>query len=294
MNLYTNNVVSLYSYNEISKFINTIDFPYAVVKGEVLSVQAYNKVFCRNSCDVDFIIHRSNVKKFENILLQHGFTRNSLNRRDEIMLLSSSHQMPTYEKEIPDVGTVVIDVNFDIFWGEYIGRRIDMNEFLSDVKPMELFKCKVNVLPPLKALLQVCLHHYKEMNSLYHLTRHNSINCNMFSDIYYLWKNNITDLCLEKLINIGREYDISCYLYYILYYTNCVFKDKELQKYVDTFCTDEGKRILNCYGLSVEEQKEWRADFEERLNTNNLYELIKDDLTNDDLKKIKRVEYIFS
>ncbi len=287
-------MVSLYSYNEINKFINKIDFPYAIVKGEVLSVQAYEKVFCRNSYDVDFIIPRKYVKRFENILEQYGFKKNSLSRKDEILLLSSSHQIPVYEKEMPYVGKVTIDLNFDIFWGEYAGKRIDMIEFLSDTQLMKIFNCKVNALPPLKALLQVCLHHYKEMNSLYHLTRHASINLNMFSDVYYLWKNHADNLWLEKLTDIGYEYDISSYLYYVFYYTNYIFKDNELQRYVDAFCTDEGKKLLKCYGLSQEEQKVWHISFEERLNNNNLFEFIKNDLTENDIKKIERAELLFS
>ena len=64
----------------------------------------------------------------------------------------------------------------EMFWGEYEGKRIDISEFLSDTIEIDIYGCKVKTLPPLKAMVQLILHHYKEMNSIYHLAGHNCIN----------------------------------------------------------------------------------------------------------------------
>ena len=47
------------------------------------------------------------------------------------------------------------------------------------------------------------------------------------------------------------------------------------------------------YGLAEKERKPWKVDFQTRLETDNLYELIKDDLTEEDIEKLERNRRIF-
>ena len=82
-------------------------------------------------------------------------------------------------------------------------------------------------------------------------------------------------------------------MYYILYYTGLLFKDDVLKEYVNTFKTQEGKNLLNCYGLNEAERREWRIDFNTRLEGKILYELIKDDLTERDVEKITLNRKVF-
>lgn len=131
------------------------------------------------------------------------------------------------------------------------------------------------------------------MNSIYHLADHDCINCNMFKDVYYLWKNNKNDITLERLSSLCQEYEIIPYAFYVLHFTNWIFKDKELQKYVDALRTAEGEYYLDYYGLAAKERKPWKVDFQTRLETDNLYELIKDDLTEEDIEKLERNRRIF-
>ena len=51
--------------------------------------------------------------------------------------------------------------------------------------------------------------------------------------------------------------------------------------------------MLNCYGLCDKEQKEWKYDFETRLHSDNLYDLIKDDLSEKDYEKIAINKRVF-
>lgn len=66
-----------------------------------------------------------------------------------------------------------------------------------------------------------------------------------------------------------------------------------MQKYVEAFRTKEGEHYLNCYGLAKKERKLWKVDFQTRLEADNLYELIKNDLTKDDIEKLERNIRIF-
>ena len=115
----------------------------------------------------------------------------------------------------------------------------------------------------------------------------------MFEDVYYLLKNNLDTIPLEKLFAMSTEYGIIPYVYYVFYYTGQVFEDKTLKQYIEKFKTPEGEALLNCYGLCTKERKEWKYDFKTRLETDNLYELIKDDLTQKDQEKIAINKRIF-
>lgn len=277
-----------------SKILNHVNCDkYAVIKGEVLSKQIYGGVGKRYSSDIDVLISRKSIDDFEQALNSLGFNNSSLSRNEKITMLSSSHQISPWTKVIPPWGIVVVDLNFDIFWGEYEGKRIDMENFLSDTIEMEIYGVRVNTLPPIKALIQLILHHYKDMNSIFLLATRKSIKYDMFKDVYYLLKNNLDTIPLDKLYVISAEYEIVPYVFYVLYYTGQFFDDDVLKQYIETFRTPEGEALLNCYGLCSKERKEWKCDFKTRLEAENLYELIKNDLTEKDHEKIRFNTRIF-
>ena len=274
-------------------FLDSIRMRYAIIKGVVLSNYCYNNIISRGIGDVDILISRQQIKSLEQLLFNHDFfqVRNT-SRFDRVLLVTTSHQFVPYFKKTLN-SSVIIDINFDIFWGEYEGKRIDIEEFLSDTVEMEIYAIKVKTLPPIKAIIQLILHHYKDMNSLFLLSTRKSIKYDMFKDVYFLLKNNLNVIPLDKLYTMSAEYEIIPYVYYVLYYTGQVFQDDVLQQYVEAFRTPEGETLLNCYGLCAKEQKEWKCDFKTRLEAENLYDLIKDDLTEKDKEKIAINKRVF-
>ena len=76
-------------------------------------------------------------------------------------------------------------------------------------------------------------------------------------------------------------------------FTNKIFDDQKLSRYVEAFHTQDGFDLLDYYGLAVRERKLWKVDFQTRLKTNKMYDLIKADLTEDDLIKLERNRKIF-
>lgn len=279
--------------HDIGDVLKSID--YAFIKGDTLSLLAYGKVGVRVFSDIDILIPRDSICVLEKAIISKGYETNLSQldkRKARIICLSSSHQLMPYRKKIKNLN-IEIDLNFELFWGEYTNNNIDISEFLSDVIYVKIYDQFIKTLPPLKAMIQLILHHYKEMNSIYHLTSHDCINYNMFKDVYFLWKNNEQDISLKKLYDISVKYNIIPFVFYILYYTNEIFDDSKLKKYVEAFKTSEGIKLLDCYGLADKERKPWKIEFKTRLETKNLYDFIKDDLTDYDIKKLKRNRRIF-
>lgn len=152
--------------------LNEEGISYVIVKGCPLEYYKTGQFGTRISNDIDILISRQDIVKLEKILVKNGFKCTyDLERKERIMLVSSSHQIPPYCKKMGKLYSQ-IDVNFDLFWGEYTGKRIDIEEFISETVEMQIYGCKIKTLPPLKTIIQVILHHYKEMNSLYHLMGH--------------------------------------------------------------------------------------------------------------------------
>ncbi|MDR3046756.1 MAG: nucleotidyltransferase family protein [Bacteroidales bacterium] len=285
--------ISRYRYIECCELINSIsEHNYAVIKGEPLSCLAYNSFNKRIASDIDILIDRNNLRFVCDKLQDLGYIQKISQRIDRILSLSNSHQTIPFKKKFK-LFYNEIDINFDIFWGEYSGKRVGMDEFLSDTIEMDIYGVKVKTLPPLKAMIQLILHHYKDMNSLFLLATRKSIKYDMFKDIYYLLKNNLESISLDKLYSMSTKYEIMPYVYYVLHHTGLLFDDDNLSEYISAFKTPEGEKLLNCYGLNDSERREWRYDFKTRLETADLYDLIKDDLTPKDTEKIAVNKKVF-
>lgn len=303
MNTYFNLLRGRLFYNHTKKiwdYMESCNIKYACIKGEILSLMAYGSNNQRKYGDIDILIPITSVKAVHEFLLESNFKQvypepDLKSRREyDIFCMLNSHQAIPYIKEINGKDNhFEIDINKDIYWGEYNGKRVDIEEFLSDAINIDVFNCKVKTLTPLKTMIQLLLHHYKDMNSIYLLATRNCIKYSMFKDVYFLLKNNKQEISIERLYNISLNYQIIPYVYYVLYYTSKVFKDDIFNEYIDALKTKQGDDLLNCYGLTDKERKSWNIDFVTRLESHNLYDYIKNDLNDDDLKKIEMNKKLF-
>ncbi|MDR1914689.1 MAG: nucleotidyltransferase family protein [Clostridiales bacterium] len=280
------------SYKECAEITQHFDFPYAAIKGEALSLMAYGEVGKRNSSDIDLLIPPKYIGVAKKILNANGFYYIVKNSYDKVLAISMSHQSPTYVKKTK-ISYIYIDLNHNSCGGEYTGKQIDMSDFLSNTIDIEIYGCKIKTLPPIKMLIQLILHHYKDMNSISLLATRKSIKQSMFDDVYYLIKNNLKDISLDRFYHYSKAHGIVPYIYYVLYHVGILFQDEQLNEYISAFRTTDGERLLKCYGLNDGERREWKCDFITRLRAENFYDLIKDDLTEKNIEKIKMNRRVF-
>lgn len=287
-------------YNWLGRFFGEIyEIPYAVIKGEPLSLFAYKDVGYRDSADIDILTSKEYANEIGDILRKEGFEQNveengeirDLTREEKIMF-ANSHEIPPFINRNASP-SIEIDINIDMFWGEYKGKRIDILEVLKRRFDMCIYGVKVKSLSAIDAFIQVCLHHYREMNALYTLRKKNSINTKMFQDIYCFYINNFAAEP-DALVERCKKYQVCEYVYYLLYYSNQIFNDKTLDNQLVYFKTEESDKLLDCYGLNINERKRWPVSFSERLDCENIYGLIEMYLSDKEKKKIEKVLSIFS
>lgn len=123
-------------------FLDLKEVCYVVIKGESLSFLAYRKMGERYGSDIDILLPPKTLNRVECLLEKNMFVSNNVSRIDKLLMRAYSHQLQPWSKEVAMIGGVTIDLNFDVFWGEYEGKRIDIEEFLSDTIEMEIYLMK--------------------------------------------------------------------------------------------------------------------------------------------------------
>ena len=266
--------------------------PYAVIKGAVLSQDAYGSPFFRASGDIDILTSREYVDTIKSILLGHGFMQGKVtddglvpfSRKELLFQAAMSHQTAPFAKEIPNplCPYVNVDVNLDIVWGEST-QNTDMEYVLSHSMETEFAGITVKRLAPEMAFLSLCLHHYKDMNSIY-LLYEGSLQLSLFCDIYYAVRN--VHLDWELLRQHSEALSVGPYLYYCLYYTNKVFDDPSLTNILKILEVYRDERLLDSFGLTEAERKIWPVSFPERLFIEDMSALMNEILDDADRGKI--------
>ena len=267
--------------------------PYAIVKGAVLSTMAFGNPFFRCSSDIDILVDKNDMSYVFDLLKKAGFTQgrikdNSLemlSREDILFHTLYTHQSAPFILQTDDdyCRFVVIDINFSLFWGEYTGNTCLKTTLdnTTDIVINDVFLKKLNVE---YEFIELCLHHYKDCNSLFLLST-NGLRLSHFVDIYMYLKNTSLNINVLKeiAINLGAEK----YVYYCLYYTFLLFDDVILKKYLEAFSFAMDEILLYSYGLNENERKTWDISFFNRLFHPNIKEYIFSSLTPEEKKRIE-------
>ena len=308
---------------------------YAVLKGVHFAKQAYGDIGYRKSNDVDILIDRKNIKKALSIFKEEGFVQGSVDsegvieecgREKQMFLMLHSHQTYPMVKCLKNPRmSVVVDFNFELFWGEKnqeagsekdvtgdgkpaAENKIFIDEFLEDAVLTRIGKARFKVLPKEKAMMQICLHHYKDMNSIWLLYRGCPI-LKLLCDIYFFAVNCFDGSDVTRFSDMVLRYSAEKYVYYIFYYTYKLFCGGSISKggvlkedtngnnaFKNDFLTGTLERLQNTitggfefldeFGLQEDEKRKWNVRFDERIfnESNDFFIRL---LNESDMKKIE-------
>ena len=259
-------------YNHAKPLFEALQYlPYAVIKGAVLSNQIYGSPSIRISGDLDILLHRHDLDYAKQVLLDSGFVQGRVvnneiipfTRKELIFQASQSHQTAPFVKATGNKLCPYInyDLNTSVFWGEY-EHECDMNLVLSETQNASIYGIPIKKLSPEMEFISLCLHHYKDMNSIY-LLAIGSLKLSLFCDIYYYLKN--VSLNTDKLFYLSNKLNAVPYIYYCLWYTNQLFDAAFLASTISKFESPEGISLLSSFGLTNNERHEWNIDFLYRL-----------------------------
>lgn len=265
----------------------------AVIKGAVLSAAAYNNPFCRQSGDIDILINRKDIDNIKEIMLRNGFVQGKItengvepfSRKEILFQTAMSHQTAPFVKKSNNkiCPYINVDLNFDIMWGES-ETKADMEFVLQNTMETAILGVTFNKLSPEMELISLCLHHYKDLNSIY-LLYERGLTLSHLCDIYFFIKNCNIDS--EAFYNYCLKLNVGKYVYYCLYYTNLIFDDEIIKKYMLLLHSTESDSILNSFGLSDKERQSWDVDFFTRLFDLNIREYLDNTLSKEALNKIQ-------
>ncbi|MBQ9121534.1 MAG: nucleotidyltransferase family protein [Clostridia bacterium] len=248
-----------------------IRFPYAVVKGAVLSERMHGDPFARASGDVDLLIRRQDADSMKALLLSEGFVQGRVTdggivpfTRQEILFQTAmSHQTAPYIKQTghPLCPYVNVDVNLDVLWGECEARG-DMELVLSHGEEASLLGVSLRRLSPEMELVALCLHHYKDMNSLYLLTK-SGLRLKPLFDVYLYLKN--VRPAPDGIQRIAEALGVGDYLYVCIAHAHEIFADEISASYLGHLAPLGNTELLNSFGLNASERKQWKLSLPERL-----------------------------
>lgn len=267
--------------------------PFAVIKGAVLSKIAYGNQYERFSHDIDILVNRRDVGRVKDIMSDDDFiqgrvTLNGIQKfsRKKILLETiTSHQIAPFVKSTANEKCpyIDIDINVDIMWGEST-QKVDLDFVLDNTMISNVCGVRIKKLTPEMEFVALCMHHYKDMNSLY-LLYQGKLKLNLFCDLFFYLKNQKLDT--KFLQEICRKLNVTEYVYYCLYYTNLIFDDSYIEALCQKFFSKRGEMILEQFGLAENEFHKWSIDFYHRLFSIDMPEYLETVLTEKELKKIE-------
>ena len=273
-------------------FADLANTDYAIIKGAVLSQRIYSNPAIRKSSDIDVLISPDQIDNVKALLEKHGFKQGKVRngkltpytRKELIYYAAFTHQAASFSKltEDPLCPVINIDINTDIFWGES-SQKADMDDYLSHTEETEVFGIKVKQLITIYDFIALCLHHYKDLNSLYLLWQR-GISLSAFCDIYY-YLNNVS-IGSRELRRICNQLNVTEYVYYCVFQTAILFESDILNEYLNALSKPSCAGIVNRIGLSEKEYKNLPKCIGAYIFDGNIRSVLKTVFETDDIKKI--------
>ena len=281
---------------ELLRAMEAEGIPYAQIKGAPLGRLAYGSAGMRRSTDIDLLVSRGDVTRIKPLMKRNGYVQGRLTKagiapysRDEIVYYGmATHQTAPFIKAGEAGGTpwLEIDLNTDLFWGES-PVKADMQTVLGHACKEEAVPgFSVSVLEAPYAFAGLCLHHYKDMNSIYLLYERNGYDFSQFCDIYFFFTRRLASYSGNALREIWDSLQASPYVYWMLHYTAYVFSDHALAEMARELESPFSRTLLDSFGLNEGERKQWDIPFEERLFCPSLQEYLKPRLSDKEMRKV--------
>lgn len=257
----------------ISKLLENVCFPYALLKGAYLITKVYEDG-CRTSNDLDILVEEENVSAIQDILKANGFIQGyymknerrivPATRRDIILSKLNFGETVPFAQFI-DGTLFYVDINFSVDFKPEKEKKT-VSELLSTIEKIEYEDIYYYTLDKSAFLIHLCCHLYKEATTMEWVKEGRDLQLYKFSDINLYLHDRNKDYFDELLVNIERmKLEKECY--YAIANTLIIYPgletNKELTDFLDKLrpsdCSfmkeiiDPYERKMYRYELSFEE-----------------------------------------
>lgn len=183
-------------------------------------------------------------------------------RAEMIFQASQSHQLAPFVKATGHklCPFVEYDCNMDIFWGES-SIRTNMASFLENTEDFELFGIPLHKLTPEAEFIALCMHHYKDLNSIYLLWSRGFDRRKLEEIGRYV---RVVRMDTRKLYSLCEQYDARDYVCWCVHFAGMLESDASLQSLENTLTSPAAQALYDCLGLNEKERKRWNISFKER------------------------------
>ena len=255
------------------------DIAYAVIKGDILSIQIYGQIGYRRSTDIDILIEPSAISEVKKILYNSGFSTigssaDSQQRKKEIFWTLNTHQIIPFHKVV-NKQLVNVDINFDVYWGQS-DTNCDMAYILNRTNDLEINGVNIRVLDKEMSFLTMCLHHFKDVSSTY-LISQGSYKISHFLDIFMFVYLHHHEFDVQKLKRYINDLKAEKYVCWCMQVTSLVFESDVLEELLRVLNYPIGA-VDDSYGLLETHRKKWCIPLNERIFSNNWIEKFVDSL----------------
>lgn len=263
-NVIINKLTSRIKYRECQSVFQQLEkTPYSVIKGAVLGERIYGDSGYRPYKDIDLLIEPNCIEPVKEILERNGFIQGRIignkiipyTRQQIVFQKAYTHQLAQYVKRTDSniCPFVTVDINTDIRWGES-PVKTNMKQFLTNAEETFSENVSIKTLPPEEEFISLCMHHYKDMNSIY-ILKNKGLYLSHFCDIYYYLENKTLDFSILK--EKSQYYSVSEYVYFCVYHACSLFSSHEYDSLLNILRTESSGRLLDRFGLTETEYHRW-------------------------------------
>lgn len=195
----------------ISKLLENVSFPYALLKGAYLTTNIY-KEGCRTSNDLDILIEEENVSSLQDILKADGFIQGYYMKNEDRIVPSSRRDIilskMNYGETVPFAKSIegnsfYVDINFSVDFKPEKEKRT-VSELLSSIEKVEYEDTYYYTLDKYAFLIHLCCHLYKEATTMEWVKEGRDLQLYKFSDINVYLCNRDKAYFDELLANIEK------------------------------------------------------------------------------------------
>lgn len=286
-------------YHSLISLLENSDVEYVIAKGSYLTISAFGDLKYRLTRDLDIIIDESQREKIRSILLEEGFVQGKYDKKQDSIIEFNKETILFYEMDTGQLAPFTkmsdstysqymsLDVHTNLTWfGDY--RDMNLSEILrNEFQYVNCGGMTYRVLENEWFLIQVCLHHYKHLNSISIISR-GGAELRQICDIYFFVYFNENKLDVNKFLNIVKEYHFDEYIFFTLFHAQEIFGEHPwIIKILRNLSKNINLSTLNQFGIGKENRYNWPVPFKEWLFAEKPYDLINTIITDRDKRNVE-------